>query len=114
MKPFKEPQIHKFWKLSYWVAKEVKSFKNEGQCQVLVAHTCNLSYSEGRDQEDHSSKSAQANSLQDPISKNPITKNWAGRVAQGKGPEFKPLYHKKAGGGQKTFKSAFCLFICLF
>jgi hypothetical protein len=30
---------------------------------VLVAHTCNPSYSEGRDQEDHSSKTAQANGL---------------------------------------------------
>jgi hypothetical protein len=27
--------------------------------------------------------------------KNPITKNWAGRVAQGKSPEFKPQYQKK-------------------
>jgi hypothetical protein len=25
---------------------------------------------------------------------NPITKNWAGGVAQGKGPVFKPQYHK--------------------
>jgi hypothetical protein len=39
-----------------------------------VAHTCNPSYSGGRDQEDHSSKPAQANSSQDPISKIPITK----------------------------------------
>jgi hypothetical protein len=60
-----------------------------------VAHTCNPSYSEGRDQEDHGFKSARASSSQDPISKNPITKNWAGGVAQGEGPEFKPQYHKK-------------------
>jgi hypothetical protein len=40
-------------------------------------------------------KTAQANSLQDPISKNPITKNWAAGVAQGEGPEFKPQYRKK-------------------
>jgi hypothetical protein len=33
---------------------------------ALVAHACNPSYSAGRDQEDHSSKPAQANSLQDP------------------------------------------------
>jgi hypothetical protein len=26
--------------------------------------------------------------------KNPITKYWAGGVAQGEGPEFKPQYHK--------------------
>jgi hypothetical protein len=34
---------------------------------VLVEHTCNPSYSGGRDQEDR--KPAQANSSQDPISK---------------------------------------------
>jgi hypothetical protein len=32
----------------------------------------------------------EANSLQDPISKNPVTKNWAGGVAQGESPELKP------------------------
>jgi hypothetical protein len=42
--------------------------------QVPVAHPCNSSYSGGRDQEDHSSKPAQANSSRDPISKKPITK----------------------------------------
>jgi hypothetical protein len=41
---------------------------------VPVAHACNPSYLEGRNQEDHSSKPAQANSSQDPISKIPITK----------------------------------------
>jgi hypothetical protein len=40
-----------------------------------VTLACNPGYSGGRDQEDHSSKSAQANSSQDPISKKPITKN---------------------------------------
>jgi hypothetical protein len=30
---------------------------------ALVAHACNASYSRGRDQEDHGSKPAQANSL---------------------------------------------------
>jgi hypothetical protein len=34
----------------------------------------NPSYSGGRDQEDHGSKPAQANSAQDPISKKPIIK----------------------------------------
>jgi hypothetical protein len=47
-------------------------------CQALVAHTCHPSYSGGRDQEDHSSKSALANSSRDPISKIPNTKR-AGR-----------------------------------
>jgi hypothetical protein len=41
---------------------------------VLVAHTCNPSYSGGRDQEDHGLKLAQGNSLQDPILKNPSQK----------------------------------------
>jgi hypothetical protein len=41
---------------------------------VLVAHTCNFSYAEGRDQEDHGSKPTQANSSRDPISKKPFTK----------------------------------------
>jgi hypothetical protein len=37
-----------------------------------VVHACNPSYSGGRDQEDHGSKPAQANSLQDLIlGKNP-------------------------------------------
>jgi hypothetical protein len=54
----------------------------------------NPSYSGGRDQEDHSSKPAWANSLQDPISKIPIVKRTGG-VAQGEGPELKPQYHKK-------------------
>jgi hypothetical protein len=44
------------------------------------AHACNLSYSGGRDQEHCSLKPAWANSLWDPISKNPITKKgwWSG------------------------------------
>jgi hypothetical protein len=61
-----------------------------------VAHTCNPSYSGGRDQEDQGSKPAQVNSSQDPISKIPITKKSrgsAGGVAWGIGPEFKPQYH---------------------
>jgi hypothetical protein len=39
--------------------------------------------------EDHSSKPAPANSLQDPISKKTHHKKRAGGVAQGVGPEFK-------------------------
>jgi hypothetical protein len=42
--------------------------------QAPVAHSCNPSYSGGRDQEDHGSKIALANGLQDPILKKPITK----------------------------------------
>jgi hypothetical protein len=69
----------------WWLSEYVKKSLS---CQVLVAHACNPSYSGGRDQ-DCSLKPAQANSSWDPISKNPITKNWAGGVAQGEGPEFK-------------------------
>jgi hypothetical protein len=65
---------------------------------ALVVHTCNPSYSGGRDQENRSSKPAQANSLRDPISKNPSPKR-AGGVVQGVGPEFKPQYRKKKLSG---------------
>jgi hypothetical protein len=49
-------------------------------CWVPVAHTCNASYSGGREQEDQGSKSVQANSSQHPILKKPITKKgwWSG------------------------------------
>jgi hypothetical protein len=46
-----------------------------------MAHTCNPIYSGGRDQEGCGSKPAQANSLQDPISKISNTKR-AGGVAK--------------------------------
>jgi hypothetical protein len=54
--------------------------KMEKKGWAPVAHTCNPSYSGGRDQEDHGSKPAWANSSQDPILKNPITKKewWNG------------------------------------
>jgi hypothetical protein len=58
-----------------------------------VAHAYNPSYSGRRDQEDRSSKLAQANSAT--LSrKNPSQKS-AGGVAQEVGPEFKPQYRKK-------------------
>jgi hypothetical protein len=41
---------------------------------VPVAHGHNPSYSGGRDQKDHGSKPAEANSLRGPISKKPNTK----------------------------------------
>jgi hypothetical protein len=48
-----------------------------------VAHTCNPSYSEGRNQEDRSLKAVQAvqeNTLRDPILRKPIKKRgwWSG------------------------------------
>jgi hypothetical protein len=60
-----------------------------------VAHTCNLSYSGGSDQEDRSLKPARANSSRDSIAKKPFPQKMAGGVAQGEGPEFKPWYCKK-------------------
>jgi hypothetical protein len=42
--------------------------------KALVAYAYNLSYSQCRDQEDCSSKVAQANNSGSPISKKPITK----------------------------------------
>jgi hypothetical protein len=69
---------------------------------VLVAHTCNPSYSGGRDQEDYSSKPAQANNSWECISKIPMRKmGWqngsSGRAPawQAWGPLFKPHYHLK-------------------
>jgi hypothetical protein len=59
-----------------------------------VAHACNPSYSGGRDQEDCDLKPAQANSLRDPILKNPLHKRASG-VAQGVDHEFKPQDRKK-------------------
>jgi hypothetical protein len=47
----------------------------------VVAHTCNPSYSAGRDQKDCSSKLAWVN-FRDPISKIPNTKKGTGGVAQ--------------------------------
>jgi hypothetical protein len=65
-------------------------------CPALVAHACNLSFSGGRDQEDHGSKPDWANSSLRPyLEKNPSQKR-AGGVAQGVDSEFKSQYHKKA------------------
>jgi hypothetical protein len=63
-----------------------------------VAHACNPSYSEGRDQEDRGLKPALENSSRDPIfkKKHIIRKGGvAERVAQGVGPEFKTQYCKQ-------------------
>jgi hypothetical protein len=73
------------------LSQKLKKKLAEGQ---WLAHTCNPSYSGGRDQEDHGLKPAQANSSQDPILRKLITK-WVGEVAQGVGPEFKPQYCNK-------------------
>jgi hypothetical protein len=44
-------------------------------CWALVVHTCNPSYSGGRDQEDCNLKPAWVNSLRGPILKNSSQKN---------------------------------------
>jgi hypothetical protein len=62
--------------------------------RALVTHTCNSSFSGGRDQEDRGLKPGH-NSSRDPISKILNTKK-SGGVAQGVGPEFKPQYCKKS------------------
>jgi hypothetical protein len=62
----------------FWVNKV--SDQNVIFCWAPVAHTCNPSCSEGRDKEDHSLKTAWANSLWDPTSKKPFTQKgwWSG------------------------------------
>jgi hypothetical protein len=59
-----------------------------------VAHTCNPSYSRGKDQEDPSSRPAQENTSPDPILKKTI-ENRVGGVAQSVDPEFKLQYCRK-------------------
>jgi hypothetical protein len=54
----------------------ITTYSNKNQCsiQVLVVHTCNPSYSGGRDQKYCDSKPAWANSSKDPILKKPFSK----------------------------------------
>jgi hypothetical protein len=61
------------------------------QSQAQGAHSCNTSYSGGRDQKDWSSKLDHANRSQDPVLKISNTKSASG-VAQSIDPEFKPHY----------------------
>jgi hypothetical protein len=56
-----------------------------------VIHTCNSSYSGGRDQEDHGFKAIVSKN----ISQKNSTQSRAGGVAQCVGPEFKPQQYKK-------------------
>jgi hypothetical protein len=76
-----------------------------------VVHAYNPSYSGDRDQEDCGLKPAWANSLRDSIlgkqNKTKITKNRAGRVAQGIDPVFQPQYcktNKKTNKQKNTHK----------
>jgi hypothetical protein len=54
-----------------------------------LTHTCNPTYSGGRDQEDRSSKPTWASSSQDPISKKKKSQKRTCGVTQGVGPEIK-------------------------
>jgi hypothetical protein len=58
------------------------------RCQATVAHACNPSNSRGRDPGQIF--------LETLYLEKPYHKNRTGGVAQSKGPEFKPQYHKKA------------------
>jgi hypothetical protein len=66
--------------------------KSEKVSWAPVDHACNPSNSGGRDQEDHSSKPAQANSSTRSYLKKSHHKKRVGGLAQGVGPEFKPQY----------------------
>jgi hypothetical protein len=57
--------------------------------QTPVAHTCNPSYSGGREEEDHDLKPVWANSSQGPILKIPNTKLGWKSGSSGRVPDFK-------------------------
>jgi hypothetical protein len=67
-------------------------FKIKKQCWAPVAHTCNPSYSGGRDQENHSSKASLGKLFTRPYLKKKKTlhKNRAGGVAGGEGLSSSP------------------------
>jgi hypothetical protein len=74
-----------------------------------VAHACNPSYAGGRDQEDHSSKPAQANSSTRPYLEKPFTKIGLVKWLKVKALSSSPVPQKKnkckegkAGLGNKT------------
>jgi hypothetical protein len=79
--------------------------KSKGASQALVAHTCNPSYSGGRDQKGHSSKPTPANSPQDPILKKTFTKKgwWSGSRCR---PLAQNQYWEKKKEKRTTFKEA--------
>jgi hypothetical protein len=76
--------------------KKIKFFKfkkKKKKSQAPVVHAYNTSYSTGRDQEDQGSK-PRFKFKRTYLEKN-LHKNRAGGMAEGEGPEFKPMYHKK-------------------
>jgi hypothetical protein len=74
----------RIWSGRGWVSKWQLS-------RVLVAHTCNPSYSGGRDQEETSL----GKEFLRPYLEKTHYKRRASRVAQGVGPDFKLQYYRK-------------------
>jgi hypothetical protein len=81
--------------------------EEESPSWVLVVHTCNPSYLEGQDQEDHSSRPAQANTSLDPIFEITRTKGTKGMaqaldhlLCKHKTLSSNPSTTKKRGGGE--------------
>jgi hypothetical protein len=93
--PFKLVQMLSFKIMDVIIRHEQGDPLKYNAVHVLVANPYNPSYSGGRDQEDHSSKPAQANSSRDTILCDGYFRDThhikrASGVAQGVGPEFKP------------------------
>jgi hypothetical protein len=63
--------------------------------QAPMAHTCNTSYSGGRDQQDCSSKPTQANSSTRPYLEKTITKKWLVEWLKVKALSLSPSFIKK-------------------
>jgi hypothetical protein len=65
-------------------------------CWVPVTHACNLATQEAEIRSTVQSQSGQI--VLETLSQKTLShthKNWAGGLAQGEGPEFKPQYQKK-------------------
>jgi hypothetical protein len=79
-----------------------------------VAHTCNPSYSGGRNQEDCGSKPAQQ-IVHEILSLKTLHKNRTGGVTQGEDPEFKPQLKKKKElfSCRNHLTHLMCCWICL-
>jgi hypothetical protein len=81
------------------------TYKIKMTSQALVTHACNPIYPGGRAQEDHISKPAWANTLQDPILKNRPSQKRAGGVAVGVAPDFKLQYSNRKKKKDKDYYS---------
>jgi predicted lipoprotein with Yx(FWY)xxD motif len=72
--------VHIWW-MDGWMNREQQVVTKKESNQVLITHTCNPSYSWGRDQEDHSAKSTRAYSSWDPTLEKTHHKKKASGVA---------------------------------